>query len=78
MTDDDFKKQVVEQLTALTARQAEIKDSVDTVNDIVTMGRVMFRFAYWIGQALRWIGGIAGGFYLVWHFVIDHVKGVPK
>lgn len=84
-TDTEFKAYVCDSLRELNAKhltlEAQIAANTEItkgIEEIVTMGRGMFKFAYRVGSVIRWIGGVAAGLVLLWHWFGESIRGLFK
>ena len=73
-SDAEFKNFVCNSLRELQTQIDANTEITKDIEEIVRMGRGMFKFAYAIGSALRWISGVVGGAVLIYHFLWDHIK----
>lgn len=76
--EDEFKKAVIDSLTKIQTRQVDIESQLALVTEIVTMGRAVFKLAYWVGQAAKWILSISAAAILLFNVLHWGTKDIPK
>jgi hypothetical protein len=79
--DTEFQTYVYTSLRALNEKHAALEVQLERnteitkgIEEIVLMGRGMFKFAYRVGTIIRWVGGVAAGTMLLVHWFGDSIR----